>query len=151
MAEEETRQGMKAFGDTSLSEKFWSKVEPEPNSGCWLWSGWAQTRYGGFGRHGLAHRVAYETLTGKVPVGLELDHLCRVTMCVNPYHLEPVTHKENLLRGKTVAAKHAQQTHCHNGHALTGLNLYIRPGGQRSCMMCRRHNVRVWRAKQCVR
>lgn len=47
----------------------------------------------------LAHRVIWERERGPVPAGLELDHLCRNRWCVNPDHLEPVTHKENMRRG----------------------------------------------------
>lgn len=81
-------------------------------SGCWLWTGQLNnTGYGLFwyqtGKRG-AHVVLWELLRGLVPDGLELDHLCRVRRCVNPDHLEPVTHSENLLRG--FAAKRERES-----------------------------------------
>jgi len=86
-----------------LPDRFWDKVQAEPNTGCWLWD--ANTTRGGYGhfkvsgRMVYAHRLAYEKLVGPIPDGLSLDHLCRVPGCVNPDHLEPVTHAENVRRG----------------------------------------------------
>lgn len=79
-------------------------------NGCWLWSGHKdQKGYGRFYWKGLneyAHRWAYEYFVGAVPVGLELDHLCRNRGCVNPAHLEAVTHRVNVARGTSPSAKH---------------------------------------------
>jgi hypothetical protein len=113
---------------------------PEPNTGCWLWTG-ARFRkgYGNFGIDGhnrSAHRVAYELYIGPIPEGLDLDHLCRVPSCVNPDHLEPVTRRENIRRGDSVPARKAAQTHCKRGHPLFGPNLYLWKGG-RICRECR--------------
>lgn len=55
------------------------------------------------GRKVVAHRVAYETYVGRIPDGLELDHLCRVRRCINPLHLEPVTHHVNVQRAVAAA------------------------------------------------
>lgn len=89
-------------------------------SGCWEWTGAVDLNgYGvvyGNGRMRKAHRVLYEKANGTVPHGLELDHLCRNRKCVNPDHLEPVTHRENILRGVGTAASRARQTHCKHGH-----------------------------------
>jgi hypothetical protein len=77
------------------------------SDGCWEWTG-ARTR-GGYGYFWLgvaaypAHRVAYATVVGAIPAGLDLDHLCRVRHCVNPRHLEPVTRSENIRRAKAAA------------------------------------------------
>jgi HNH endonuclease len=81
---------------------------PEPNSGCWLWMGNVDRKgYGRLGfrknRNALAHRVTYKFLYGIVPAGLELDHLCRVPLCYNPAHLEPVTHQVNMRRSPLLA------------------------------------------------
>src|SRR5262245_28915102 len=69
-----------------------SRSEPEPNSGCLLWTGRISGQgYGGINVDGKplrAHRLAYELAHGPIPPGLTLDHLCRVRTCVNPDHLE---------------------------------------------------------------
>ena len=71
---------------------------------CWVWSLRTNNGYGVLsfrGRQWYAHRLIYEATHGPVPRGKELDHVCRVTACVNPDHVEPVTHAENVQRGKT--------------------------------------------------
>lgn len=71
-------------------------------AGCWLWQG--QPGVNGYGRISVndvvqyAHRVSYETFVGPIPADLTIDHLCRVRMCINPAHLEPVTRDENTRR-----------------------------------------------------
>lgn len=123
---------------------------------CWLWTG-TITRAGyGSGVRGspdrttLAHRLMYEELVGPIPEGLELDHLCRVTHCVNPEHLEPVTHAENVRRGiagevRRIAARAI--THCKWGHEFNAENTYIAPKtGARACRICRRECNRRRRA-----
>ena len=85
--------------------RFWAKVRIDPQN-CWIWTGSAnQKGYGQLylkvnGKHRVikAHRFAYESFFGPIPEGLELDHLCRVRQCVNPAHLDPITHVENLNR-----------------------------------------------------
>ena len=93
----------------------------------------------------FAHRTAYELFVGPIPEGLTLDHLCRNRGCVNPRHLEPVTHQVNILRGVGLAAQRAKQTHCKRGHELVGENLDLQrrpydPTGRRSraCKACRK-------------
>lgn len=84
-----------------------------------------------------AHQIAY----GSVPEGLVLDHLCRVRDCVEPTHLEPVTQGENVRRGMFVAVTAAlrrAKTHCPQGHAYEGDNLYLSSAGARACKECRR-------------
>jgi len=90
-----------------------------------------------FGKNKVAHRISYELLKGDIPEGLDLDHLCRNRGCVNPDHLEPVTRKENLLRGNTIPAKHARKTHCPQGHEYTKGNTFISKSGSRHCRKCR--------------
>lgn len=68
------------------------------SGGCWMWLGRVGTDgYGRFG-HDPAHRRIYQLFCGPIPSGLQLDHLCRTRLCVNPDHLEPVTASENLKR-----------------------------------------------------
>lgn len=68
---------------------------------CWIFR--VGNEYGaayiGNGEQAIAHRLFYEHHIGAIPDGLVLDHLCRVKMCVNPEHLEPVTQRENCIRG----------------------------------------------------
>jgi hypothetical protein len=115
----------------------------DPKTGCWEWQR-SKSEYGygrkpHRGRNVMAHRFFYELLVGPVPQGLELDHLCRNPACCNPRHLEPVTHRENILRGNTEPARNAVKTHCPQGHAYTPENVYIRPGThQRGCRTCAR-------------
>lgn len=91
---------------TPIEERFWAKVEPEPNSGCWIWvGGRVGAGYGALsvGRveegNVYAHRLAYTLFRGPIPDGLEPDHLCRLRPCTNPAHLELVTRSENNRRG----------------------------------------------------
>lgn len=130
-----------------LPDRFWNKVMPEPNSGCWLWDGCTTVGYGRIymdGKLALAHRVSYEAHKGPIPDGLQVDHLCRVKSCVNPDHLEAVTAKENMSRVPTSAATlKRDQTHCIHGHKYTQANTYRRPDGRRMCRECNR--IRAYR------
>lgn len=121
-----------------------SKIQAEPNTGCWLWTG-AVTHDGyGYGvfrmsrprRNVAAHRAVWELHRGPVPDGLTLDHLCRVRCCVNPDHLEAVAHRVNCLRGISPAALHAKKTSCPHGHAYDTSNTIIRKDGSRRCRSC---------------
>lgn len=116
-------------------QAFWSMVDKSGDGGCWLWEG-AQNG-GGYGRfkNEIAHRYAYTVVVGPIPEGLELDHLCRVHGCVNPSHLEAVTHKENILRGVGWGAQNKRKTHCKRGHEFTEANT-VREGRSRRCRTC---------------
>lgn len=120
-----------------------ARLRAEVERGCWMWSGPRHGEgYGKTGKNGLAHRVVYEALVGPIPDGMQLDHLCRNTGCVRPDHLEPVTRKENILRGESPHAKNARKTHCPKGHPLDGTE---RKG--RNCKTCRREANRALRAR----
>jgi hypothetical protein len=113
---------------------------PDSVSSCWLWDGYLSSNGyamlgGKKGKKGIrVHRLMFEHFFRKVPEGMELDHLCRVRRCVNPTHLEIVTHKENMRRGFN-----GRKTHCLRGHPLTGDNLrIIRSTGARQCLTCKR-------------
>lgn len=135
-------------------ERFWRYAYPEPNSGCWLWDGAVDPN--GYGRFSveskarLAHKFYYEFLNGPVPEGLELDHKCRNPSCVNPDHLEAVSHKTNCLRGVGVIALRAwnkNKTHCRNGHPFDEANTYAY-GNERRCRVCTREAGRRHDAKR---
>lgn len=85
-----------------------------------------------------AHRYVYEQQVGPIPPGLTIDHLCRNPRCVNVEHLEPVTMRENVLRGEGVTARQARQQDCLRGHPL---GPFI-PGGKRECKTCKRDRGR---------
>jgi hypothetical protein len=119
-------------------ERILSKIDIFDAAGCWRWR--ASKNRSGYGQVGvarklyLAHRVVYEYCIGPIPKGLELDHLCRTRACVNPFHLEPVTQRENCLRGESFAAKHARKTACPNGHPFDAVD----SRGQRICKQCQK-------------
>lgn len=133
-----------------LEVRFWQKVgggHPNPTE-CWLWQGGITGAGYGLIAAGApsseqlaAHRVAYEIIVGPIPVGLELDHLCRVRHCVNPSHLEPVTHQENLRRSDVVTGLRSAKTHCPHGHPYDNANTSVR-NGRRHCRECSRQRAR---------
>lgn len=128
-------------------ERFWEKVDKRASGGCWEWFGARSSNgYGTFviprprGESGgrsirfSTHRYAYELLVGPIPEGLVIDHLCRNRACVNPSHMEPVTNRENVLRGKS--AKKSER--CGRGHDLTLPSArYTSPLGKSECRRCR--------------
>lgn len=125
------------------SERFWSRVNKTDT--CWLWTG-AKLPHGyghfvaGSKKNGTrtdwrAHRWSYVQINGPIPKGLELDHLCRIPQCVRPDHLEAVTHRVNMLRGKGTGAINAQKTHCPRGHEY---DAYLPKYGRRYCKTCNR-------------
>ncbi len=122
-------------------------------TGCWLWMGALEQReYGIFWvncKRVSAHRFSYQTSKGPIPEGLELDHLCRVHCCVNPDHLEAVTHQENVRRGTAgewFGLRQKAKTHCPQGHPYDGHNLVVTIHGERTCRSC--HNSRVKEASR---
>lgn len=133
-------------------------LDGSPLSPCWDWQGCTGPNgYGQFkvdGRRDSTvrqgpHRFAYEYFTGPVPDGFEIHHICYNRRCVNPLHLEAVTHKANLLdnAAKTFAARNASKTHCSHGHELAGENLY-QYQGRRSCRACNARRQREIQARR---
>ena len=144
----------------TVEQRFWKYADkdgPPPEPGtlaherdlgrCWVWTG---TVTGGYPRIAIdsrpmaAHRYSYELAGGTLVPGLQLDHLCRVTWCVNPLHLEQVSPRENTMRGKGPAAINAAKELCANGHEFTESNTYYRPDGNRTCKECGRDRWRRW-------
>lgn len=125
------RWGLEEKKDPSI--RYWQKVNKTDT--CWIWTGQIRKNdgYGYFwdgSKKVLAHRWSYERAKGSI--SNELDHLCRVRACVNPEHLEDVTHEVNMSRGL-----HRQKTHCPHGHKYDEANTYIRFNKSRVCRMCR--------------
>ncbi len=125
-------------------ERFWEKVNFSggipayfPHRGeCWLWeAGTVRGIYGKFApirTHIVpAHRWAYEFIVAQIPEGLTLDHLCRVTLCVRPDHMEVVTMKVNVMRGFSGPAINARKAECPKGHPYS-----VQPNGWRWCKIC---------------
>jgi hypothetical protein len=149
-------QRMKRHGSThdprpTAEGRFWSKVNKNgpvsdyrPTLGpCWLWTGarsgagYGHRRVGG--HYVDTHRFAYELLIGPIPAGLELDHLCRIRLCVNINHLEPVTRQVNIQRG---ISANGIKTHCLWGHPFDADNTYWYKG-RRICRACnRKHHLK---------
>jgi hypothetical protein len=132
-------------------------------NGCHIWTG-AKRSFGygvayipGGGRKNAklvaVHRWRYEREVGPIPPGTELDHLCRTPACCNPAHMEPVTHRENVLRGSSPAARQATQSHCKGGHPLSGDNLdpHQLRRGKRMCVICRNARTRKYRIARIAR
>lgn len=122
----------------TVVDRFWLKVDKRGPDDCWKWTGCRNKKgYGSLGimrnhkgASKLAHIFSYELHIGAVPKSLEIDHLCRNRACVNPAHLEAVTHIENIRRAT------ALRTHCKNGHPLVPGNVGVAHNGRR-CLTCR--------------
>ena len=118
---------------------------------CWIWTGsLGRCGYGLAYYEGLrmqASRAVWISLRGEISANLELDHHCENPVCVNPEHLEPVTHQVNCER------RSAKQTHCKRGHPLDGLqrcsdgkgNVWI---GRYCRTCCRERKKREYDAKK---
>jgi hypothetical protein len=147
-----------------FSCKYYVEKEPHPKMGtpCWIWTGAKKVGYGylriprypgGKVRCGIqvgAHKLMWEHVNGPVPEGLELDHLCRVRNCVNPDHLEAVTHAENVKRGEA-GLHNPIKTHCSNGHVYeeVGYCIINDPRGKyRRCKRCHADKAIAYRAKK---
>jgi hypothetical protein len=130
--------------------RFWSKVDRSGGpDACWPWAG---SLSGGYGHlrfnksYTYSHRVAWTLTNGPVVDGMVIDHLCRNRACCNPAHLEPVTNRENLLRGVGWVADHARRTHCPAGHPYSPENTRLSARNQRHCRACSRDRKRRLRA-----
>jgi hypothetical protein len=119
-------------------DRFEALYIPEPMSGCHIWLGALDV--GGYAKFSIANSVAlsghifaYEHKYGPVPDGLELDHVCLMKCCVNPDHVEAVTHQENMRR--QLGSRHHLGTCC-RGHLFDEANTYIAKNGTRHCRKC---------------
>lgn len=120
---------------------------------CWVWDGSLNPK--GYGRAWVEgklqypHRIAYEAIIGHIPTGYDIDHLCRTHACYNPEHLEAVTRKENLRRGK--GNQNVGKTHCPQGHPYSGDNLWVGKAGgynNRRCLICKRADKRRYNERR---
>jgi len=147
----------------SIMETIAAQVREDEN-GCWIWqgqldrSGYGKTRFrlGGSRRCTGAHRAAWLAMRGDIPADLNIDHLCKVTSCVNPYHMEPVTNSVNVKRGDHSAkkgrsgrrpgkpmdacARHGRQ----DGYMFTRRDGYV----TYVCRICRKARVNAFRLRR---
>jgi hypothetical protein len=138
----------------TIQQRLYERSVVDVATGCWNWIGALSAgKYGSIyyeGRMQKAHRVMWRVRRGEILVGMDLDHLCRNTRCVNPAHLEPVTRSENLRRSP-IMDRHSHRTHCIRGHEFTAENTRYKPGnGHRVCKECMRMHIRNWRARNAV-
>lgn len=137
------------FNTASLPVELASRIRVNLLTGCWEWQG--SRTANGYGRvwwqkknHG-AHRLVYTLLVAPIPDGLTLDHVkargCKSKACCWPAHLEPVTNRENTLRGDSPSARSARKTHCPQGHPYEEGNTYTDSKGARSCKICVRRRT----------
>lgn len=131
-----------------MPDEITKRVRVDPK-GCWIWTGFIDSATG-YGRitvdteNELAHRVSYRAFVGPIPPGLEIDHVCRTRACVNPFHLEAVTHLENVRRSPI---GNYAKTHCPQGHPYDAKNTY-RWGSRRYCIACRDARLREHKQRQ---
>lgn len=129
-------------------QRLMSKVSGTDRDSCVRWiasvdkHGYGQFRFRGTTYR--THRAAYILLVGEIPEGMDLDHLCSDPRCVNPDHLEPVTHAENVRRGNA-GRNWAAKTHCPRGHEYTPDNVIRHcQSGARVCRTCDLERKRIY-------
>lgn len=121
------------------------RVYKDPNSGCWIYLGQINAKgyplcsFVNF-KTKTAYRLVYELCKGKIPAGLEIDHVCRVRSCINPNHLDAVTHAENMRRSIGYNIGHHVLTVCRKGHPYTPENEIIRRHWKTGAIY---HNCRI--------
>lgn len=148
--------------------RIFSKIEVDPVTGCWNWTGSldGSDPGGGYGNYYLSgrkekvHRLIYAWLVEPLPRGNRhdipcLDHIkCDNGRCCNPAHLSLGPQRSNLLRGSGVSAMNARKTHCKHGHLFTPEMFKMRRTSYgwriwRRCKACHTlHNNRARAAKK---
>ncbi len=133
-----------------LKNRLKSRIKIKKN-GCWIYTRSKNKKgYGrlsAWGKLSLAHRISYIVFKGEIPNGKYLDHLCRNRSCINPNHLEPVTNRENILRGIGIAAINYRKKKCTFGHKFDKKNTLVRPDGRRQCINCKKRQMEEYNQK----
>lgn len=141
-----------AFSLADLPSHLTTSIAIDPETGEWVWVG--RTDRDGYGRYGNkgVHRIVYTALVGPIPAGREIDHVrrwgCTSRACCSPWHLEPVTSRENCMRGASFAAVNAAKIECIHGHPFDLFGTYWRPNGHRDCRACIRDRVKRYRRRK---
>jgi hypothetical protein len=149
----------------TAKERLLRHIRIDTITNCWIWTGCIYRGYGRVGddngRNVMAHRLSYETFKGPIPTGMEPDHICHNPSicdggdsclhrrCINPDHLEAVTHQENVRRGcigQFNRLRGSSITHCPQGHEYTPANTRTY-NGCRSCLSCSRERARRSRSQ----
>lgn len=138
----------------SVEQRLLSKVKNNPDTGCMEFMG--SLYKNGYGqlwngkRNEQTHRISYRLYVGEIPDGKEIDHLCRNRCCVNPNHLDLVSHQENIARSHTVMGENHRKTHCIRGYSLSVENLIITKQNTRQCRICSNMRARIATSKMHV-
>ncbi len=135
-------QKMGRLQKVTAIEYFWKRAVTSPD--CWQWAGTISDK--GYGilslaselhpRRCRAARFAYSYFIGPIPEGMVIDHLCRNRGCVNPFHLEAISNKENIMRGICPSSINAKKTQCYRGHPYSPQTLKVFRDGFRRCFEC---------------
>jgi hypothetical protein len=137
-----------------LEERFWAKVDRRGSDECWPWL--ASPDANGYGRFHIKSRqsrpatqVAWEFANGRdFPSGMFACHRCDNPVCVNPAHIWPGTHGDNIRDAVAKGRMNAQRvTHCPKGHEYSPSNT-LHAGSRRQCRECNRARWREWAAKR---
>ena len=131
---------------TPLAVKFERALQFDGVTSCWHWSGSTNGTYPILrhcNRNYLAHRYSFAQFNGPLTPGLDVDHICRNKLCVNPAHLRQLTRQGNMLAIPVeIRTRNRRKPTCAKGHAYTPENTLTLRCGERVCRTCKRERRR---------